>query len=86
MQLTIGVGLAQRIVYGCELYSGQMQSGDEYDQLNSVYSICLIDGILWKDGTKVHHRFQLCDRATGRTLQDTLEIHTLKQISSRRVT
>ena len=47
-------------------------------ELKPAYSICLIDGILWKEATDVHHRFQLSDRKSGRVLQDTLEIHTLE--------
>ena len=79
MQLTVFAGLVQRIVfYGCELYAGQLKAGEDYDQLRAAYSICLIDGILWKDATAVHHRFQLVDLPSGRVLNDTLEIHTLQ--------
>jgi predicted transposase/invertase (TIGR01784 family) len=79
MQLTMFTGLVQRIVfYGCELYAGQLKAGDDYTRLKPVYSICLVDGIVWKDATAVHHRFQLYDRTSGRVLRDTLEIHTLE--------
>jgi predicted transposase/invertase (TIGR01784 family) len=79
IQLTIFEGLVQRIVfYGCELYAGQMREGDDYAQINPVYSICLVDGILWKDANQVHHAFRLADRSSGRVLGGTLEIHTLE--------
>ena len=79
MQLTVFSGLVQRIVfYGCELYAGQLKAGENYDELRPAYSICLIDGILWRDATAVHHRFQLVDQPSGRVLHDTLEIHTLE--------
>jgi predicted transposase/invertase (TIGR01784 family) len=43
MQLTAEIGLVQRIVfYGCELYSGQMKLADNYADLHSVHSICLL--------------------------------------------
>ncbi len=43
MQLEAHLGLIQRIIfYGCELYSGQMKSGDDYFQLKPVFAICLL--------------------------------------------
>ena len=79
MQLAIFAGLVQRIVfYGCELYAGQLMKGDDYENLHPVYSICLVNGILWPDATRVHHAFRLADRESGRVLQGTLEIHTLE--------
>ncbi len=79
MQLSIFSGLIQRIVfYGCEIYSGQLNTGDDYSGLKPVFSICLLDGFLWNDSEKVHHAFQFTDRESGRTLNNTLEIHTLE--------
>jgi predicted transposase/invertase (TIGR01784 family) len=79
MQLSASPGLTKRIVfYGCEVYAGQLRAGDEYDELKPVYSICLLDGRLWADSTRVHHAFRLTDRDTGRCLKDTLEVHTLE--------
>jgi predicted transposase/invertase (TIGR01784 family) len=79
MQLSIFTGLVQRIVfYGCEVYAGQLKAGEDYTSLNPVYSICLIDGIIWLDSTKVHHAFRLTDSESSRTLAGTLEIHTLE--------
>ena len=79
MQLSIFSGLIQRIVfYGCEIYAGQLKAGDDYSQLNPAFSICLLDGILWKDSQKVHHAFRFTDGESGRTLANTLEIHTIE--------
>jgi len=79
MQLTIFEGLVQRIVfYGCELYASQLKAGDDYADLHPVYSICLVDGVLWRDAVQVHHAFQIADRKSGRVLPGTLEIHTLE--------
>ncbi len=79
MQLTIFKGLVQRIVfYGCEIYAGQIRSGEDYASLKPAFSICLIDGILWSDAKKVHHSFRLTDIESNRTLDGTLEIHTLE--------
>jgi predicted transposase/invertase (TIGR01784 family) len=79
MQLTTYEGLVQRIVFtGCELYAGQLRAGDNYRGLNPVYSIWLVNGILWPDATQVHHSFRLSDAESGRVLTETLEIHTLE--------
>ena len=79
MQLSIFAGLIQRIVfYGCEIYAGQLRSGDDYSELKPAFSICILEGMLWKDSAKVHHAFQFTDRETGRILGNTLEIHTLE--------
>jgi predicted transposase/invertase (TIGR01784 family) len=79
MQLTTYKGLVERIVfYGCKLYAGQLQSGGKHKTLNPVYSIWLINGILWPDASRVHHVFRLADVEAGRDLPGTLEIHTLE--------
>ena len=79
MQLSICSSLIQRIVfYGCEIYAGQLQSGEDYSLLMPVFSICLIDGVLWRDSKKVHHAFGLTDLESGRKLTKTLEIHTIE--------
>ncbi len=44
----------------------------------SAFSICLLDGVLWNDSKKVHHAFRFTDLESGRTLNDTLEIHTIE--------
>ena len=52
MQLTTYEGLVQRIVfYGCELYAGQLEVGRGVRDLHPVYSIWLVNGILWPDAT-----------------------------------
>ena len=79
VQLTTYEGLVQRFVfYGCELYAGQVKSGDEYKTVHPVLTIWLVNGILWPDATAVHHAFRLTDKDSGRVLEDTLEIHTLE--------
>ena len=79
MQLSVFDGLVQRIVfYGCEMYAGQLKAGKDYVELHPVYSICLVNGILWKEASQVHHRFRLTDRESGRVLDNTIEIHTLE--------
>ena len=79
MQISNFSGLIKRFVfYGCEVYAGQLRAGDDYSQLKPVFSICLLNGILWSNSKRVHHAFRLSDRDSGRVLHDTLEIHTLE--------
>jgi predicted transposase/invertase (TIGR01784 family) len=79
MQLEAHLGLIPRVVfYGCELYSGQMKSGDDYSKLKPVFTICLLEGTLWQDSRRVHHAFRLVDQETNRVLKDTIEFHILE--------
>ena len=79
MQIDAHVGLIQRLVfYGCELYAGQMRSGDNYSDLKPVFAICLLEGVLWPDSRRVHHAFRLVDQETNRVLRDTIEFHILE--------
>ena len=79
MQLTIFEGLVKRIVfYGCEVYAGQLNAGDDYTELRPVYAICFVNGKLWIDSKKVHHAFRLIDIDSRRVLEETIEIHTLE--------
>jgi predicted transposase/invertase (TIGR01784 family) len=79
MQLTVHAGVRKRMAYyGCDAFANQLREGDDYTQLKPVYVVCILMGKLWKRNPKVHHQFQLIDRQSGRTLKDTLEIHTLE--------
>jgi predicted transposase/invertase (TIGR01784 family) len=79
IQLSVSANLTQRIAYyGCELYAGQLEHGADYAVLRPVYAIWLINGVLWRDGAQVQHAFRLTDAASGRTLKETLEIHTVE--------
>ncbi len=79
VQLNFVDGLIQRVVfYGCELFASQLNAGGEYTELKPVCSIWLLDAILFKDATNLHHHFRLSDTATGRVLEELLEIHILE--------
>jgi predicted transposase/invertase (TIGR01784 family) len=79
MQLAVSASLTQRIVYyACELYADQLQTGTDYARLCPVYSIWIINGVLWPDAAPVHHAFRLTDGKSGRVLNETLEIHTIE--------
>lgn len=79
MQMANVPGMPQRLVYyGCKIYTEQLQSGEDYRELNPAFSICIINGLLWSDSQQVHHAFRLTDQRSGRTLTNTLEIHTIE--------
>ena len=79
VQLNFVDGLIQRVVfYGCELFASQLNAGGEYTELKPVCSIWLLDAILFKDATNLHHRFRLSDTPTGRVLEELFEIHILE--------
>ena len=79
MQLSVKSGLEKRLVfYGCELFAGQLSQGDDYSRLRPVYSICIVDAVIFGTGLSGHHRFRLTDHETGLTLENSLEIHLLE--------
>jgi len=79
IQLSHTRGLVQRLVnYGCKLYASQLEAGSVYEQLHPVFTICIFEGSMWKDSPQVHHAFELRDEGTGKTLRNTLAIHTLE--------
>lgn len=53
-------------------------TGEDYQGLKPVVIIALIEDKLWPESSQGHHRFEFCDRSSGRTLTDTLSIHTVE--------
>ena len=62
--------LPARILYGwADLYSSQLQNGEDYDQLRPTYAIWLLGQILRPSVAEAIHRFRLRDEQ-GRSLLD----------------
>ena len=79
MQIAVHDGLINRLVfYGCSLYVEQLKSGGNYRDLCPAISICLLRDVLFRDGDVPHHRFELTDAEHGRTLNETIEVHTVE--------
>ena len=79
VQLTVIQGLIKRwVYYTCKQIASQLVEGENYMQLRPVYTICILDGLLWKESPKVHHRFRLADLESGLVMNETIEIHTLE--------
>ncbi|MBL8810588.1 MAG: Rpn family recombination-promoting nuclease/putative transposase [Planctomycetaceae bacterium] len=79
MQIVAHASLLQRLVYyASEMYTDQLSGGDQYDQLNSTISICLLKGRLFADSDRPHHRFQMMDAESHRKLDRAIEVHTVE--------
>ncbi len=79
MQISIYGGLLERLVYyACSLYVDQLSSGDDYAELRPAISICLLDNVLFRDTPQPHHRFELIDQDSGRTLDRAIAVHTVE--------
>ena len=78
MQLAVYGGLLERLVYyACNMYSDELKAGDNYATLQPAISICLLNHQIFP-GTQAHHRFQMADLASGRTLAKAIEVHTVE--------
>ena len=64
--------------YASEAYTDQLFEGDNYAQLNTTISICLLLGNLFAGSDQMHHRFQLMDAKSGRKLDRAIEVHTVE--------
>ena len=79
MQTATHAGLRQRLAYyAASLYVGQMHSGDAYQQLRPVISICVLDALLFPHLPDMHLDFRLRDGRHGVVLTDDIQIHFLE--------
>jgi predicted transposase/invertase (TIGR01784 family) len=79
IQLSVRPGLIERLVfYGCEIYADQLRTGQDYTRLKPVVIIALVEETIWPEVTQLHHQFLFTDQESGRTLSDTLSVHTLE--------
>ena len=79
--------LRSRIVYGwADIYSQQLQGGDDYDQLKPTYSIWLLDEVLVTSNSEYAHHYKLRDEH-GQTLTDHggIWLFELKKFNSKPV-
>ena len=60
MQMAAHPGLRGRFLYyWAKLYGSQLQSGEEYETLEPVVSICFLDGLLFPETDEFHLPFRL---------------------------
>ncbi len=79
MQVLQHPSLLQRLVYyASEMYTSQLNQGDDYLRLTTTISICLVTRNLFPETKQAHHRFQLIDPQSGRKIDRAIEIHTIE--------
>ena len=79
IQLQISSTLRHRIVlYGAKLIAEQIGSGQDYDAIQKVISIIILDNNLIQESDRYHHRFIWYDPSAGVSFTDIQEIHTLE--------
>ena len=79
MQIAIHPGLLQRMMYYVsQMYTDQLSEGDDYVQLNTTISICLLTGTLYPESDQAHHRFEMMDAESRRKLDRAVEVHTVE--------
>ena len=79
MQVTSTATIGRRLVYyACSQVSGQLGRGQDYLEIRPVYTICFLDGLLWRESPLGHHRFRLHSPETGKSLGEVLEVHVLE--------
>jgi predicted transposase/invertase (TIGR01784 family) len=64
--------------YTANMYVGQVQSGNKYDQLTNAISILIADFVLIKENDEYHNRFRLYDERTKTHFPDSIEVNTLE--------
>jgi predicted transposase/invertase (TIGR01784 family) len=79
MQISAYGGILERLVYyACSMYVDQLTVGGNYSFANPAISICLLGHPLFRDTEQAHHRFQMLDTASGRVLENAIEVHTVE--------
>ena len=79
MQVSAYAGLIERLVYyACSMYVDQLASGCNYALAEPAISICLLSHRLYPDSLQAHHRFQMVDVASGKSIQNAIEVHTVE--------
>jgi predicted transposase/invertase (TIGR01784 family) len=79
IQLKITPELSKRVVYyASKLITEQIGSGGNYDEIQNVISIIILDKTLIQNSPKYHHRFMLYDREAGVEFTDLVEVNTIE--------
>lgn len=63
---------------GAKLISTSLASSTDYDKIKTTIVISVIDGIVFKDITKKHSLFKVCEVDTGHVMTDKAEWHFLE--------
>ncbi|MGN7610824.1 Rpn family recombination-promoting nuclease/putative transposase [Magnetococcales bacterium HHB-1] len=79
IQLSTYGALRARMIYTlCDLYTSQLDEGQNYRKLKPVIAIWVISEILLQNSFAFHHHFQLYDQQHRLPLHDHLSLHVLE--------
>jgi predicted transposase/invertase (TIGR01784 family) len=79
MQLEVRPEFMNRVVfYNAKLVADQLESGDDYGEIQQTITIIITGERFVKDGERYHHRFVYHDKDAGVDLTDLTEIHTVE--------
>jgi len=79
VQLDLRKTLQARALFNwARIYGAQLEKGEDYSILKPVISIWILDGVLFRDSTWVHHRFRMVDERSGTLFSDHLQVHLLQ--------
>lgn len=70
--------IQRSLYYLCKLYTGELESGEQYEKLTRTVAISVLNFPLFPDRPELHSRFRFCDTAQQVELSDILEIHYLE--------
>ena len=70
--------IQRSLYYLTKLYSGQLESGEDYEKLRRTVGISILNFTLFPGQPDLHTRFRFCDREHHLELSDILEIHYLE--------
>ena len=79
VQLALFPHLPARMLYTwSDIYSAQLQGGDNYNALNPVISVWMLAGKLFPETPVAHHCFQIADIRQQKVLIDHCAMHILE--------
>jgi predicted transposase/invertase (TIGR01784 family) len=71
--------MTERIIfYASKMITEQIRKGNDFDAIQPVVSIIILDFNLIADSDSYHNTYRLYDNNTGSLFTDRLEIHTLE--------
>lgn len=79
MQASVQMFFGERtLVYGARMVNPSLAKGEDYDTMKKSIVISFIDGVMFKDTSSFHTKFELRENREGLLLTDRLEIHFLE--------
>jgi len=60
------------------MYVDQLSKGGNYSLASPSISTCLLSHLHFPDTPQPHHRFQMVDKASGREINNAIEVHTVE--------